>query len=235
MKVTIDTQLTAQEVADLVGNWGQVLPPPTIPDVPFGYEVRQVQYREGEGQAPGDKLWVLVPKGYPPFIMVFSYKRLVCFGDIWREDLNIPYRFAPTVEEATIELVRAFATYPEYYNFGRWQRTPIAHDTPAPAIPAGYKIVATSRSGKRGRMGAAATGDKLWAIVPVGYPQLLKIRFAVGHKTYVFASRYISDWRIDLDIPHCFAATIDDAARLLVPELLRGRYNFVSEPYPFKF
>lgn len=133
--ITISTHFDPKDVADLISPWGVVIAPTPIPDpwppapapaIPAGYEIRQVGWGYDQREpsyAPGDKLWVIVPEGYPTLHMIFFRKigRSYVFGQgdtaDWRDDLAIPYQFATNPEDAIRDLVPDLVQYPEDYIF----------------------------------------------------------------------------------------------------------------------
>lgn len=128
MYYTIETNLTAQEVAALIGNNGRVIMPPpttTSTELPAGYEIRQIRNWDGKrapNPAPHETLWVIVPTIFPQiwgvyFGKVASYIFDVGGTKVWRDDLCIPRTVAASKDEAAADLVAELLDPEGGYNF----------------------------------------------------------------------------------------------------------------------
>lgn len=128
MYVTIETNLTAQEVAALIGNKGRVIMPPpttTSTELPAGYEIRQIKNWDGKrapNPAPHETLWVIVPTGFPQIWGVYfgakiSYIFNVGGTKVWRDDLCIPRTVAASQDKAAEDLVPELLDPEGGYNF----------------------------------------------------------------------------------------------------------------------
>lgn len=128
MYYTIETNLTAQEVAELIGNKGRVIAPAVLPklEVPVGYELRAIDRWDGGKRMPeynwDDQLWVIVPEGFPKIWGVYfgkatTYTLKIDGAKVERNDLCIPRTFAATEDEAIRDLVPELLDPEGGYNF----------------------------------------------------------------------------------------------------------------------